>query len=61
MIGIALKLLGFRMVQSPEAIRVTTPKVFPGVMDEMREKVIRDTNGELEVRVVRRSVIARIR
>jgi hypothetical protein len=64
-VRLLLRLIGIRTFESPEAIRITLPrwvvKVMPDVLEKTREKVRRDHADAFDVRIVKRSIIARFR
>lgn len=59
------RLFGVRIIVGPEAVRITVPRwmvrVMPGMLEETRRKMLRDHPSAVDVRIVGRSVIARIR
>jgi hypothetical protein len=59
------RVFGVRTVVGPEAVRVTMPawmvKLMPGILEETRRKVQRARPESVDVRIVGRSVIARLR
>lgn len=59
------RLCGIRFVESPEAVRVTIPRwmarVMPEVLEDTRRKLLAEHPDCINVLIVHRSVIVRLR